>query len=130
MSETLSRNDVDEKGQDLSSNKESPVVPDSRSVEEKRLVRKLDKRILPITCLLYLFACQSPYIMCLNWYWFVVIDLDRTNLGNARLQGLPRDTLGGDPNGHLFDWVTSAFFFSYVSTFKITLENVWTMGTL
>ena len=27
------------------------------SVEEKRLVRKLDMRILPITCFLYLLAC-------------------------------------------------------------------------
>jgi hypothetical protein len=27
--------------------------------EERRLVRKLDRRILPIACLLYLFACQS-----------------------------------------------------------------------
>lgn len=26
--------------------------------EEHDLVRKLDKRILPITCLLYLFACS------------------------------------------------------------------------
>lgn len=30
--------------------------------------------------------------------------------------GLPQDTLGGDPTGHLFDWVNSAFFFSYVSS--------------
>ncbi|KAI6044021.1 major facilitator superfamily domain-containing protein [Pisolithus marmoratus] len=30
-------------------------------------------------------------------------DLDRSNLGNARLQGLPEDTLGGDPTGALFD---------------------------
>ncbi len=29
------------------------------SEEEQRLVRKLDRRILPITCLLYLFACTS-----------------------------------------------------------------------
>lgn len=28
------------------------------SVEERRLLRKLDRRILPITCLMYLFACQ------------------------------------------------------------------------
>lgn len=42
-------------------------------------------------------------------------DLDRTNLGNARLQGLPQDTLGGDPSGKLFDWVNSVFFLSYVS---------------
>ena len=26
--------------------------------EEKRLVRKLDRRILPIVCLMYLFACK------------------------------------------------------------------------
>lgn len=43
------------------------------------------------------------------------VDLDRINLGNARLQGLPRDVLHGDPTGVLFDWVTSAFYFSYVS---------------
>ena len=29
--------------------------------EERRLVRKLDRRILPIACLLYLFACQSDF---------------------------------------------------------------------
>lgn len=32
-----------------------PLDPDT---EEKNLLRKLDKRILPITCLLYLFACE------------------------------------------------------------------------
>jgi hypothetical protein len=35
-----------------------PGGPVSVSVEERRLVRKLDRRILPITCLMYLFACQ------------------------------------------------------------------------
>ncbi|KAH8103124.1 MFS general substrate transporter [Cristinia sonorae] len=67
------------------------------SVEERRLVRRLDMRIMPIACIMYLFAY-----------------LDRTNLGNARLQGLPEDTLHGDPTGVLFDWVNSAFFFSYI----------------
>ncbi|KIJ39717.1 hypothetical protein M422DRAFT_60684 [Sphaerobolus stellatus SS14] len=69
----------------------------SSDEDERRLVKKLDRRILPIMCLLYLFAY-----------------LDRTNLGNARLQGLPQDILGGDPTGKLFDWVNSAFFFSYI----------------
>jgi len=41
-------------------------------------------------------------------------DLDRTNLGNARLMGLPHDALGGDPTGVLFDWANSAFFFTFV----------------
>ena len=36
-------------------------------------------------------------------------------MGNARLQGLPKDTLQGDPTGILFDWVNSAFYFPYVS---------------
>ncbi|KZP33756.1 MFS general substrate transporter [Athelia psychrophila] len=65
--------------------------------QERKLVRKLDRRILPILCLLYLFAY-----------------LDRTNLGNARLMGLPEDALGGDPTGRLFDWVNSAFFIAYI----------------
>ena len=31
----------------------------ANSLEERALLRKLDKRILPLTCLLYLFACSS-----------------------------------------------------------------------
>lgn len=45
-----------------------------------------------------------------------LLDLDRSNIGNARLQGLPEDTLGGDKTGVLFDWLVSAFFLSYVGT--------------
>ncbi|KAI0763076.1 MFS general substrate transporter [Trametes elegans] len=71
--------------------------PVSPSVEERRLVRKFDWRIMPIACIMYLFAY-----------------LDRSNLGNARLQGLPKDALHGDPTGKLFDWVNSVFFISYI----------------
>ena len=49
-------------------------------------------------------------------------DLDRTNLGNARLQGLAKDTLGGDPTGERFDWVNSVFFFSYVGPHSFIVE--------
>ncbi|KAJ3552700.1 hypothetical protein NM688_g4015 [Phlebia brevispora] len=70
------------------------------SVKERQLVRKFDSRILSTLCIIYLFAY-----------------LDRSNLGNARLQGLPQDTLGGDPTGKLFDWVNSAFYFSYSTGF-------------
>ena len=34
--------------------------------EERRLVRKLDARILPIACLLYLFACLFSVIFFLS----------------------------------------------------------------
>ncbi|KAF9225928.1 MFS general substrate transporter [Gyrodon lividus] len=77
----------------FSSAPEATATPE----EEKRLVRKLDRRILPLTCLLYLFAF-----------------LDRSNIGNARLQGLPQEILGGDPTGILFEWITSSFYFSYI----------------
>ncbi|PFH50625.1 hypothetical protein AMATHDRAFT_60761 [Amanita thiersii Skay4041] len=88
---------------------------EERLAEERRLVRKLDKRILPIACLLYLFAY-----------------LDRSNLGNARLQGIDDDILNGDPKGILFDWINSAFYFSYILcqvpasiTSKLFPPRVW-----
>jgi len=57
-----------------------------------------------------MFVASVPALMQL----LTLTDLDRSNLGNARLQGLPEDVLGGDPNGELFDWINSAFFFTYV----------------
>ncbi|KAI0792392.1 MFS general substrate transporter [Abortiporus biennis] len=73
----------------------APATTYEGTPEEKALLRRLDMRIMPLACILYLFACK-------------------TNLGNARLQGLPQDTLGGDPTGIKFDWVNSTFFFSYI----------------
>ncbi|TEB34142.1 MFS general substrate transporter [Coprinellus micaceus] len=73
------------------------ISPTEAQEAERNLVRKLDWRILPVTCLLYLFAY-----------------LDRSNLGNARLQGLPEDVLGGDPTGKKFDWIVSVFYISYI----------------
>lgn len=51
----------DAKVVDVSSEEEqqAPTIPDpQRLAEEKALVWKLDKRILPFACLLYLFACK------------------------------------------------------------------------
>lgn len=91
------------------------------SSAERKLVRKLDMRIMPIACILYLFACEFPPITSQVISKTPRSDLDRSNLGNARLQGLPEDTLGGDPTGELFDWVNSAFFFSYVGPLLVSL---------
>ena len=38
---------------------DDPLIPLDPRAAEKRLLRKLDGRILPITCILYLFACES-----------------------------------------------------------------------
>ncbi|KAG9313589.1 major facilitator superfamily domain-containing protein [Chiua virens] len=81
------------------SHEDDPLILQDPTTAEKRLLRKLDRRILPITCLLYLFAY-----------------LDRSNLGNARLQGLPEDVLGGDPSGVLFDWLVAAFYITCMSS--------------
>lgn len=34
----------------------------SRDEDEKRLVRRLDKRIMPMICAMYLFACESHFL--------------------------------------------------------------------
>jgi len=94
-SNSIEKRDVEQN--DAYDQDEASLVKAEYSPEERKLVARLDMRILPITCLMYLFAF-----------------LDRSNLGNARLQGLPNDTLHGDPTGVLFDWVTSAFYFSYI----------------
>lgn len=86
---------------------------------EKRLVRKLDVRIMPIACILYLFACTLLVSLGLAGIDHILLDLDRSNLGNARLQGLPQDALNGDPTGELYGWVNSVFFISYVRVHRL-----------
>ncbi|KZP00996.1 MFS general substrate transporter [Calocera viscosa TUFC12733] len=75
---------------------QEPAYPLDPAFEQK-LVRKLDKMIVPTLMGIYLFAY-----------------LDRGNIGNARLQGLPQDILNGDPSGALFAWLSAAFYFAYV----------------
>ena len=41
---------------------ESPLISISLYAQGKRLLRKLDGRILLITCVLYLFACESLHV--------------------------------------------------------------------
>lgn len=54
------RSVVDEKGGKVAQVEDSipPDVSVGPSAEERRLVRKLDVRIMPIACILYLFACE------------------------------------------------------------------------
>lgn len=39
-----------------------PATSWAGTAEEKRLVRKLDMRIMPLTCILYLFACKYLFL--------------------------------------------------------------------
>ena len=41
-------------------NDEAPSTVSYTQEEERALVRKLDWRIMPIACIMYLFACEYP----------------------------------------------------------------------
>lgn len=62
--------------------------------EERRLLRKVDWNVLPIPTLLYLVSF-----------------LDRSNIGNAKLEGLTKD-LGISNDAYL--WTLTIYFFGYV----------------
>jgi len=61
---------VDEKHVEDTNNPEAVVQDaafwESRAAEERRLVRKFDNRILPLACLLYLFACKLVVALVLG----------------------------------------------------------------
>lgn len=59
--------------------------------EERRLVRKIDRNILPILTLLYLLSF-----------------LDRSNIGNAKLDGLTKDL---HMSNESYLWTLTIYFF-------------------
>ncbi|KAG8693711.1 hypothetical protein FRC09_010342 [Ceratobasidium sp. 395] len=64
---------------------------------ERRLLRKLDCLIMPITWILYLLAY-----------------LDRSNLGNAKLQGLEATLMPNDESGNQFALLSAMFYIAYL----------------
>ncbi|CAN9446893.1 unnamed protein product [Alternaria alternata] len=94
----------DEKGSDISPTpplKVEDVEQNGSMVEidaatEARLLRKLDIRIVPMICWIYL----------MNF-------MDRVNIGNARLYEMEAD-LGMDPNTNQFQIAVSILFVTYV----------------
>lgn len=62
--------------------------------EETAIRRKIDRRIVPIVTLLYLFCF-----------------LDRANIGNARIQGMAKDL---HLVGYRFNWALSVFYIVYL----------------
>lgn len=87
---------VDDQTQDvpIASQKDAEILPEFNHADERALVRKLDKYIIPPTMLLYLVSF-----------------LDRVNIGNARLYGLEED-LGLE--GSQFQLAVSILFVTYV----------------
>ncbi|RGP70225.1 hypothetical protein FSPOR_4125 [Fusarium sporotrichioides] len=81
------------------------------AAEEKAVLRKLDWHILPLLFLVYTFS-----------------NLDRSNLGNARLAGLPQSV---NLEGKRYDWLGTAFYISYICSqwtavgFKRFPPHIW-----
>ncbi|EJD52976.1 MFS general substrate transporter [Auricularia subglabra TFB-10046 SS5] len=105
---------VDDKQLELAHVEDTTAVAQDPGAE-KALMRKIDRRLLPVLYAMYFFAF-----------------IDRGNIGNARLMNLPEDVLGGDASGKLFDWITSAFYFTYITvqipatiTSKLFRPRVW-----
>ncbi|KAG9237417.1 major facilitator superfamily domain-containing protein [Amylocarpus encephaloides] len=63
-------------------------------LDEKRIRRKIDWRLIPTVFILYL--------MCF---------IDRANIGNARIQGLQKDL---HLAGYRFNWALTIFYISYI----------------
>ncbi|KAF4337093.1 nicotinamide mononucleotide permease [Fusarium beomiforme] len=76
----------------------SPVTGERMTIlteaEEKAVLCKLDLHILPLLFLVYTFS-----------------NLDRSNLGNARLAGLPESM---NLEGKRYDWLGTAFYIAYI----------------
>ncbi|KLJ05763.1 hypothetical protein EMPG_10803 [Blastomyces silverae] len=83
---------LDEK-KSLSEAEGAAGLPDFSHIDEKKVLRKMDLRLIPIMSLLYLLAF-----------------LDRGNIGNAKIEGLEAD-LG--LSGSQYNWCLTVFFFPY-----------------
>ncbi|KAM5356487.1 hypothetical protein ACJ41O_003133 [Fusarium nematophilum] len=64
-------------------------------IDEKKVLRKMDLRLIPMLALLYLLSF-----------------LDRGNIGNAKIEGLQEDL---NMTGDQYNWCLTVFFFTYAA---------------
>ena len=69
--------------------------PASSDIDPKKVLRKMDLHLIPMLALLYLLSF-----------------LDRGNIGNAKIEGLP-ESLG--LTGGQYNWTLTVFFFTYAA---------------
>ncbi|KAH6664417.1 MFS transporter-like protein [Halenospora varia] len=80
---------------------------------EKRLLRKLDMRLIPVLFILYLFSY-----------------LDRSNIGNAKIAGMSAE-LKFSKNGNDYSWLLTIFYISYILfewcalMWKVVPPHIW-----
>ncbi|OAP64112.1 hypothetical protein AYL99_00084 [Fonsecaea erecta] len=91
---TLKASEFDHVELDPTKSESSTEDIDWTEQEETAIRRKIDRRIVPLVTLLYLFCF-----------------LDRANIGNARIQGMAKDL---DLVGYRFNWALSVFYIVYL----------------
>ncbi|KAH0539066.1 hypothetical protein FGG08_004364 [Glutinoglossum americanum] len=83
---------------------------------ERRVVRKLDRRLVPLLAVLYLLSV-----------------LDRSNIGNARIAGMSAYL---HLSGSRYDWLLTLFYISYITfewfalMWKVVPAHIWAACTV
>jgi hypothetical protein len=79
--------------------------------DEKRLKRKIDRRILPLLGICYFFYCMSVLTETNDMKLTRVVDVDKTTLSYAAIFGI-RDDL--NLTGEEYSWLSSVFYFGWL----------------
>lgn len=75
--------------------------------EENRVLRKIDRVILPLMCVVFFFQCESRDV-CYRGSKLIEIDLDKQAIGFAAVFGLQNDLHMGATD---YSWAISLFYF-------------------
>ena len=80
---------------------------DFSHINTKKVLRKMDIRLIPNLALLYLLSF-----------------LDRGNIGNAKIEGMSEDL---NLSGQQYNWCLTVFFFTYCE-WPLKEEHLWSLG--
>ncbi|OZJ03745.1 hypothetical protein BZG36_03067 [Bifiguratus adelaidae] len=96
IEDTLARTDLEDRDSSVNSHYEANehVLASDLHINEKKLMRKIDWRVLPILCGFYLLQA-----------------IDKGNIGLAKLGGIQQAT---HTQGSLFNWAVAIFYLGYV----------------
>jgi hypothetical protein len=89
-------------------------------LNEKKILRKMDKRLIPMLAALYLLSFldskfHTHQLRLAHRFWLsssVLIIFSGGNIGNAKIEGLTDDL---NISGPQYNWCLTVFFFSYAA---------------
>lgn len=75
---------------------------------KRRVLRKIDRVVLPLMCMIYFFQCKAPSTDHIKVATKSVSDLDKQSIGYAAVFGLAKDL---HMNAEEYSWALSIFYF-------------------